>query len=184
MKRSSTRSTADRMGGAIARGTLEKVSDTPRMQEVDVKLAHGEPANGVELFQPYGFTGVAQPPTTEGGKKRKAEVVLLFPTGSRSHPIALMVGDRRYRLKGLQNGEVALHDDQGQKVHITRTGIVNEAPEGKTITNKVGGVTMSLSKDGLDVTGGYIKHNGKRIDAEHRHDGVQPGSGTTGEPIA
>lgn len=184
MKRSSTRSTADRMGGAIARGTLEKVSDTPRMQEVDVKLAHGEPANGVELFMPFGLTYVAQPPTTEGGKKRKAEVVLVFPTGARSHPIALMVGDRRYRLKGLQNGEVALHDDQGQKVHITRAGIEVSVPEGKTVKHTAGGVSMTLSKDGLDVVNGYIKHNGRRIDATHVHTGVQPGSGNTGEPLA
>lgn len=35
-----------------------------------------------------------------------------------------MVADRRYRLQGLKTGEVALYDDIGQCVHLTRGGIL------------------------------------------------------------
>ncbi|EFB6788059.1 hypothetical protein FPG81_19955 [Escherichia coli] len=44
-----------------------------------------------------------------------------------------LVSDRRYRLKGLQTGEVAVYDDQGQSVTLTREGIVVDGA-GKTIT--------------------------------------------------
>lgn len=36
----------------------------------------------------------------------------------------MVVADRRFRLKGLARGEVALYDDQGQSVILTRAGIV------------------------------------------------------------
>ncbi len=36
----------------------------------------------------------------------------------------VVVADRRFRLKGLARGEVALYDDQGQSVTLTRAGIV------------------------------------------------------------
>ncbi|HAX1879240.1 TPA: phage baseplate assembly protein, partial [Escherichia coli] len=63
----------------------------------------------------YGFTSAAQ----DG-----AEGVALFPAGDRSHGVVVVVADRRYRLKGLKRGEVALYDDQGQSVVLTRSGIV------------------------------------------------------------
>lgn len=58
---------------------------------------------------------------------------LLFPDGDRSHAVVVTVSDRRYRLKGLQTGEVAVYDDQGQSVTLTREGIVVDGA-GKTIT--------------------------------------------------
>lgn len=51
----------------------------------------------------------------------------------RSHAVVVTVSDRRYRLKGLQTGEVAVYDDQGQSVTLTREGIVVDGA-GKTIT--------------------------------------------------
>ncbi|EFC1638085.1 hypothetical protein FA847_24090 [Escherichia coli] len=53
--------------------------------------------------------------------------------GDRSHAVVVTVSDRRYRLKGLQTGEVAVYDDQGQSVTLTREGIVVDGA-GKTIT--------------------------------------------------
>ncbi|MFV2291099.1 baseplate assembly protein, partial [Escherichia coli] len=46
------------------------------------------------------------------------------PAGDRSHGVVVVVADRRYRLKGLRRGEVALYDDQGQSVVLTRSGLV------------------------------------------------------------
>ncbi|ECV7453773.1 phage baseplate assembly protein domain-containing protein, partial [Escherichia coli] len=62
-----------------------------------------------------------------------AEAVVLFPDGDRSHAVVVTVSDRRYRLKGLQTGEVAVYDDQGQSVTLAREGIVVDGA-GKTIT--------------------------------------------------
>ncbi len=43
------------------------------------------------------------------------------------------MSDRRYRLKGLQTGEVAVYDDQGQSVTLTREGIVVDGAETSTL---------------------------------------------------
>ncbi|MDF8551973.1 HK97 family phage prohead protease [Escherichia coli] len=77
-----------------------------------------------EHLEPYGFTARAN---------SGAEAVVLFPDGDRSHAVVVTVSDRRYRLKGLQTGEVAVYDDQGQSVTLTREGIVVDGA-GKTIT--------------------------------------------------
>ncbi|EFO7598623.1 phage baseplate assembly protein [Escherichia coli] len=84
----------------------------------------GAPSGVIEHLEPYGFTARAN---------SGAEAVVLFPDGDRSHAVVVTVSDRRYRLKGLQTGEVAVYDDQGQSVTLTREGIVVDGA-GKTIT--------------------------------------------------
>jgi phage gp45-like len=36
----------------------------------------------------------------------------------RSHGVLIVVGDRRYRLERIASGDVVIHDNQGQKVHL------------------------------------------------------------------
>ena len=50
-----------------------------------------------------------------------------------SHAVAVTVSDRRYRIRSLKQGEVAIYDDLGQSVTLTRTGIVVNGA-GKPIT--------------------------------------------------
>jgi phage gp45-like len=157
MRYSTPRTTATRVGMSITRGTLEKTNDDTKWQEAEFKLLHDESVSDVEHVHPYGFSARPKGPTEENGKKRKAEAVIIYPNGgSRSHGLAVVVGDRRYRLKSMAEGEVAIHDDQGQKVHLTRDGIVMEAP--KKITFKVGKTTIVLDESGITLTGGAIKH--------------------------
>lgn len=47
---------------------------------------------------------------------------------------------------------------------------------------KVGGVTVTITAGGLDITGGHVTHDGKEIDAHHVHTGVEPGGGLSGVP--
>jgi len=76
-----------------------------------------------------------------------------------------VVSDRRYRLTGLAEGEVALYDDLGHKVHLAREGIVIDG----------GGHNVSvINAPDLLVDGISVKH--------HKHGGVQTGSGVSGEP--
>lgn len=114
---------AQRAFNGIARGTLVKADDAHKWQELTVRAEYGDKYSGVEVAHPYGFTAVAKPPADDKTSEA-AEVILVFPDGSRSHPIAIAIGDRRYRLQNLAEGEVALHDDLGQKVHLTRDGIL------------------------------------------------------------
>lgn len=99
----------------IARVVIGSVDSGKKCQTVDVSMIASEEKSGVEHLEPYGFTSRA----TYG-----AEAVLLFPDADRSHAVAVTVSDRRFRIKGLKGGEVAIYDDQGQKVTLTRDGIV------------------------------------------------------------
>ncbi|QUJ08950.1 phage baseplate assembly protein [Salmonella enterica subsp. enterica] len=63
----------------------------------------GEPKAGVEHLEPYGFT------SSRANSGAKRGVV----SGWRPFSCGGCYGvDRRYRLKGLQTGEVAVYDDQ------------------------------------------------------------------------
>ena len=133
---------ARRISNMLARGTLAAVNAASKMQGLQLRLLAGEVKDNVEHFEPYGFTS-----NPKGG----AEAVAVFLDGDRSHGIAIVVADRRYRLTGLQTGEVALHDDQGQKVHLTRNGIVIDgAGLPMTITNTP---KVRMETDMLECTG-------------------------------
>lgn len=106
---------ARRISNMLARGSVTLADSSKKMQLLQVKLLAGETRDNIEHFEPYGFTSNPHP---------GAEPLAAFLGGDRSHGVVLVVADRRYRLVGLAEGEAALYDDQGQKVHLTRMGIV------------------------------------------------------------
>lgn len=101
---------------------------------------------------------------------RPDEVPHIQPYGLQSHPlagaeavvisvgetgddlVAIVVGDRRYTL-ALAAGEVALADDLGQRVHMTRTGIVVEANAIKL--GAAASKLVAVAGDGVDATAGW-----------------------------
>lgn len=111
----------------IGRAVLQAVDDGAKCQTVQLIGLPGEVLDGVEHIQPYGLTAHAHP---------GAEAVLLAVGGNRDHGVAVVVGDRRYRLTGLAAGEVALHDDQGQVIKLARSGI-------EITTTQAAGVTVT-----------------------------------------
>lgn len=109
-----------RVMNVIARAVLEAVRDTNGVQMLQVSLLADEVKGSVERLQNYGFTSHPLP---------GAEVFMSFIGGNRDHGLALVVEDRRYRLKGLKAGEVAIYDDQGQKIVLHRDRIEVTAPK-------------------------------------------------------
>jgi len=99
----------------VSRGVVNSVDDAKKLQEMQCEGLSEETLEEVEHFQPYGFTSVPLP---------DAEAVLVFPQGNRDHAISVVVDDRRYRLKSLEGGEVALYTDEGDKIHIKRGGTI------------------------------------------------------------
>lgn len=126
----------------LARGVVRVVSSGKKMQTLQLSMLAGDPKDDIEHFEPYGHTSCPLP---------GAEAVAAFFDGDRSHGVVLVVADRRYRLKNLAAGEVAIFDDQGQKVHLTRDGII---VSGKTV--RVEGETIKFHATqslGWDVAG-------------------------------
>lgn len=152
----------------FARGVLRGVNDTNGRQQLQVELLKNEVRDDVEHMQNYGFTSHPL-----GG-----DVAVAFLGGNREQGIVLVVDDRRYRLS-LEPGEVAIYDDQGNKVELLRDMIKVTAVAKIQVDAPVG----VLNIDQLDINGSSLKHNGKNIGSTHQHGGVMAGSGNSGVPI-
>ena len=118
--RSFTSPLETRLANLVARAVVKLVTDSTKLQALQLAILTGEVRDGVERFQEYGLTSV---PFAD------AEAVVLFVGGRRDHGLVLAVDDRRYRVKDLAPGEVALYDDEGQRVWLKRGRIVVTAPE-------------------------------------------------------
>lgn len=128
-------------------------------QQVQLAGNAGTVRDKVHHAQPYGLS--ARP--TKG-----AEAVMVNLGGDAAQSICILIADRRYVLE-LEEGEAALHDDQGQKVHLTRTGIVIESKDPVRMN------TPNVICSG-DVTISGISFLG------HFHSGISPGSDNTNVP--
>ncbi|MCP4352284.1 MAG: phage baseplate assembly protein [Desulfobacterales bacterium] len=95
----------------ISRAVVKLVNDDEGIQTLQVKLLADELMGDVERFQNYGFTSCPLP---------GAEGIAVFISGDRDHGVVLSVDDRRYRLKGLKAGEVALYTDEGDSIVFKR----------------------------------------------------------------
>ena len=121
MKWDSARGASDRIGGGLSRMVLMVADDLHLMQEHTLAGYLEEAQETIEHVHDYGFTNVPQ--KKEKDSPHGAEAFLSFLNGNRSHGIALKVGDRRFRLFGLEPGEVALHDDIGSQLHLKKDGL-------------------------------------------------------------
>lgn len=110
----------DRIARLLRYGKLTKLNSEKALQQAQIKSLDGQLLDAVEVFEPYGFTSAA---------KADAEALVAQVGGQRGNEVVICIADRRYRLAGLAAGEVALFDDLGNKVHLTRSGIVVEAVE-------------------------------------------------------
>lgn len=184
------------------RGVLSRVDTSAPVALVQLQGVAGEVLQDRELFQDYGLT--SSPPA--------GAMAVVLPLGGKSgHMVVIATEHGRYRLRGLASGEVALYDDLGQRVHLTRAGIVIDgaglpvtikntpqvdvdSPEvnmtgALKVAGKItgsGGLAIS-GGEGVTVSGniastGAITNNGRAIDSTHTHSGVQPGSGSSGAP--
>lgn len=98
-----------------ARAVITGTNDASKMQAVQVKLLNGEVRDTVEHFQPYGFTSHPLP---------GAEGVYLSIGGDRDHGVVVVADDRRYRIKSLQPGELAIYTDEGDSIVMKRGHLV------------------------------------------------------------
>ena len=156
-----------------ARAVVRLVNDTEGRQCLQAEILKGEIRDGVERAQDYGFTSHPLP---------GADAVLVSVGGTREQAIAIVVDDRRYRLK-LQPGEVAMYDDLGNSVTLMRDRVKVEAVElVEILAPEVRITAPTVTIEGDTTFTGTVTANGKRIDETHTHSGVEPGGGNTGTP--
>lgn len=166
----------------VGRGRVCATDDAGNVQRLQVRLGQDELRDATPRLAEYGLTSV--PPAG-------SDAVVIFVGGDRSMGVAVATGNQAARPKGLAVGEVAIHDDQGQMVHITRAGIVIKGA-GKPVTiqdaPKVRLVTPLLEvtgdiRDRCDEADGRTMARMRDIYNEHTHGGVQPGGARTDTPL-
>ncbi len=151
---------------------------------VQVKVLDGEVIKA-QRVEPYGLSYRPKP---------GAQAYVVFPGGDRALGLALVVGDKRYQMD-LAEGEVALHDDEGNFVRLGRGGVVTvKASTSITLDAPVVNVTGVLNAlDAANVTGplaaaggaavqGGLSNNGTNVGSSHKHGGVKAGLDKSGAP--
>lgn len=110
-----------------------------------------------------------------------ADAVVIFLNGDRSKGVVVAVGDQRYRFRNLVEGEVAISDDLGQAVHLTRSGIVVDGAGNPITIQNAPTITMSgtLTVAGDVIAGGV--GGVSLLNHLHRDAG---GTGESGPPVA
>ncbi len=102
---------ATRIRNVAARGIIKIVNDKTKIQQIQASLLAGELKDGIEHYQDYGFTSVPI---------AGMETLVVFCGGDRSNGVVVAVGDRKFRLKEMQPGEVALYTDEGDIIKLAR----------------------------------------------------------------
>lgn len=164
------------LASVVARGVVMLVNDAAKMQALQVRVMADEVLDDVEHWQPYGFS--AHP---LGG----AEALVLAVGGHRAHSVVVSCGDRRYRLTGMEGGEVAIYTDEKDKIHLKRGRVIEVETHTLNIkaADSVNFDTPTITQTGQIVAQqDVVAANVSLI--QHLHDDVQPGEGQSGAPIA
>ena len=101
----------------LANGRLRLIDDSHPQQRDQVELSIDEIRN-CKRIQEYGYS--SRPPLENG--KWDPVIVALFGE-NRSDAVILHVGDRKFRIKNKEPGEVVMYDDLGNYVYLRRTKI-------------------------------------------------------------
>jgi phage gp45-like len=110
--------------GTVARGTVKRASESGGVQRVQVEVEE-RLVSDVEHVQPFGF---ASRPKTGS----RALVVRL--KGDPGAPLVLVVDDERYRVT-VSEGEAAVHNAAGDKVHVKASGVIEVVASSKVVVN-------------------------------------------------
>lgn len=153
---------------AIGRITATTALQDRGLRRAQLRIDEAEARDATPLLAQYGLATRPQP---------GAQAVVLFLTGDRSRGLVIATNDARYQLE-LAEGEVALHDDLGQRIHLTQQGIVIDG--GGRAVRIQGAPEVIADTAQLTVTGDVVA--GGISLTQHRHGGVQAGGAQTGMP--
>lgn len=144
---------------ALAPARITTSDDSGLVQRLQVAIGP-ELIDTVPRMAEYGFTSRPKP---------GAKAVAVFLRGDRSSPIVIATGDPASRMTGLVEGEVAIYDDLGQSVHLTRSGIVVTGAGLPITVNNAPTVTVNAATEVVLntpnlIVDGNIKATGDIID--------------------
>lgn len=142
-------------------------------QFVSGRGAYGDGWTNIHRPEPHGF---ASSPV-KGAKG------LILP--SRYDPeLAFVLGleSPGHRPGDLPAGGTAIYDAAGNVTKYVMGDGVTVDVAGSAYVIRKGGVSLTISAEGVAIEGGQVTHNGKNIGDTHTHGGVLTGSASTSVP--
>lgn len=145
---------------AMVSRALVRAAAQQGLEVVQLEQAPGDLLGAVEVFGHYGFTSATLP---------NAEAIRVYVRGAPDHPVVVATADRRHRPTNLAPGDVALHNDKGDRVWlkssrelqasvagasltINGSSIAVTGAGGSTITLAVGSVSIAIAASGVTIT--------------------------------
>ncbi len=132
------------------RGSVTASKDG-KMRRLQLAMRADETRDNLEHFEPYGFSSE---PFTDG----KTDALVHFLDDCKAHGIVVCVDDRRYRITGMEQGEVAIFDDKERHVYLKRDGIEIDGVD-DPITIKTNGDININAGGSVNITGATINLN-------------------------
>jgi phage baseplate assembly protein V len=133
-----------RMLFVVGRGRIKTGDDSGQVQKQQIQLSDTEIRDNTPRVGEYGFASMPLP---------GCHGIVVFVAGDRSNGVIIGTNDQVHRMKNLLPGEVAIYDDLGQSVYLTRNGIVVNGGGFPINVTNTPLVTMQTS---LHVTGNIV----------------------------
>ena len=147
-------------------------------QIAQISKEGGAPINGVEYFEPVGFS--SRPPAGEG-----VEGLVVCRAGDTEQAMLVCVGARKYRIP-LEDGESAIfntpHGDfvkikADRDIHVKAAGnVLVESPTAEFTGNVL--VRGNLTVEGDTTLSSSVTSNGVNISGDHTHNSNGSGNQT------
>lgn len=128
-----------KVANSILRAVVSNVDDSTKRQVLQIGVLEGEPLDGAEHFQPYGYKSVP---------RAGAESVVIFPNGDHGHPLVIVTDDRNYRPPGWDSGDAGLYNNiEGTIVRLMGPDIeINPGPGGTIYIRNADGTAEPVVK--------------------------------------
>ncbi|WP_420555174.1 phage baseplate assembly protein domain-containing protein [Neptuniibacter marinus] len=148
------------------RGLVRRASYANNTRFLQMQVEGGQPLDNLEHLEPFGFTS---------HPVAGAEGLVLAFNGNGSHSVVFCVGDRRYRMQ-VEEGEVAIYNRHGDKVHIKDNREIDVTAAVKANFN-----TPEVSCSGIVKAEDFITHDGVSVN-NHDHTGDSGGTTSKANP--
>lgn len=183
----------ERLLFVIGRGRIQLVDDTGNVQMIQIVFGPLQNLNKVPRIGEYGFS--SNPP-------EQSDCIVVCIAGDPGKGVVVGTNSQQFRMRNLQLGESALHDNRGQHVYLSANGIVVEGSNLPITVNSTASVAVNapqvkvtastvviLDTPLVKTTGDILDNSGTNTVTlaqlrngfrSHHHDvaNVQPGTAT------
>lgn len=142
-------------------------------QFVTGRGAYGDGWTNIHRIEPHGF---ASSPV------RGAKGLLLHSPSDPEVAFVLGLESPGHRPADLPAGATAFYDAHGNVTKYLMGDGVTMDVAGNAYVIRKGGVSLTISAEGVAIEGGQVTHNGKNIGDTHTHGGVLTGAASTSVP--